>query len=246
MMNKTLKKLSMTGVVAAAAIACYSTAAVAAQKPERVQGTIETIKGDTLVIKPYGGKVIDLTLKPGTKYAWVVRAKLSDIKSGDFIGSAALGPKSHLKAQEVVIFPGSMRGTGEGHYAWSMPAAVANADAHNGAAAMNGAPPVSGTMTNGTVTRPSTTPGAPPVSGTMTNGTVHNKTGGNTLTISYNNGRKVEIMVPANAPVVRFELSNKSVLSRGAKVFVVATPSRGGMLGANFVAVGKNGLMPPM
>ena len=45
----------------------------------------------------------------------VVPASLADVKSGAFIGVAALlGEAGELKAMEVHVFPEAMRGTGEG------------------------------------------------------------------------------------------------------------------------------------
>ena len=148
----------------------------------------------------------------------------------------------------MVIFPNSMRGTGEGHYAWSVPAKVADADRHGAKGSSAGAPPVQGTMTNGTVASTGTSHGAPPVHGTMTNGTVagnSSASGGKELTVRYNGGKKVQIMVPSSAPVVRLQPAHRSVLKQGAKAFAVASgPSS--KLQANVVAVGKNGMMPPM
>ncbi|MGI4982251.1 MAG: hypothetical protein ACRYGL_02775, partial [Janthinobacterium lividum] len=51
----------------------------------------------------------------------VKNIKLSDIKPGSFIGTAATtGVDGKLTAKEVVVFPESARGTGEGHYAWDL------------------------------------------------------------------------------------------------------------------------------
>ena len=223
------------------------TGAMAAQQIMRVRGTITSVNGNTLAIKSYSGKTVDVTVDSGTKYAWVTPSSLSNVKSGDFIGTAATGPEDNMKAQEVVIFPNSMRGTGEGHYSWSMPAAIANADAHGSGGAITGSSSVHGTMTNGTV-HDSMTTGS--VHGSMTNGTVatnSNRTGGTELTISYNKGNKVEILVPTSAPIVQFVPADKSVLSPGAKTFILGAKSESsGEQSANFVAVGKNGLMPPM
>jgi outer membrane lipoprotein SlyB len=105
-------------------------------------------------------------------------------------------------------------------------------------------------MTNGTVANTSTETTAPPVQGTMTNGTVasnSSKSGGKELTITYNDGQKVQVLVPQNTPLVRFSAAKKSILQSGQKAFVVASGDRNGTDQiANFVAVGKNGLMPPM
>jgi hypothetical protein len=80
----------------------------------------------------------------------------------------------------------------------------------------------------------------------MTNGTVKGTSSGRanarTLTVTYNHGQKVHISVPANAPIVRLKPAQKSILAAGQKVFVIP----GSDHSAAMVAVGKNGLMPPM
>jgi hypothetical protein len=51
----------------------------------------------------------------------VVKADMSDITVGKFVGIAALPQGSEPeKALEVLIFPESARGSGEGHYAWDL------------------------------------------------------------------------------------------------------------------------------
>jgi hypothetical protein len=49
--------------------------------------------------------------------------------------------------------------------------------------------------------------------------------------------------VPAGTPIVRFDPTQRSVLAKGQKVFVVKTADAPG---AKFVAIGKDGLTPPM
>lgn len=259
-----------TAALAGAAIIGLATLAVAADQPERLRGQIQSLSGDTLNVKSYAGKSVDLKLDSETKYQSVVPAQLSDIKPGDFVGVGATGPENNLQALEVVIFPASMRGTGEGHYAWSVPAAVADADQHAGSAASsapsvqgtmtngtvvgsgspNGAPPpVKGTMTNGTVTNSGSANAPPSINGTMTNGTVassRGKAGDQKLAVSYSNGKQAEISVPAGAPVVRLSPAQRSELTPGAKIFALASADNGGTPTAKSIAVGKNGLMPPM
>lgn len=239
------KALSMA--LAGLLVVACSTAALASGQKTRVRGTIESISGHTLVIKTYSGTTTKLLLGPDTKFISVVPASLADVKPGEFVGIGATGPETSILALEVVIFPNSMRGAGEGHYAWSVPAAVAAADRGESASPPAGAPPVQGTMTNGTVT---TAASAPPVQGTMTNGTVATSSaaqGGRELNVSYDHGEKVRIMVPADVPVVRLVPAGRSILAEGAKAFAVATEGTdGGAAAANFIAVGRNGLMPPM
>lgn len=214
----------------------------------RVRGDVVAAHGKKLVIATYSGKTDTLTLGPRTRFVVVARARSSDIKPGEFVGIGATGPKSHLKALEAVIFPAAMRGTGEGHYKWSVPATVADSDLQRTTSGAASAPPVKGSMTNGTVASAATPTGAPPVKGTMTNGTVSGKAtaaGGKRFTVSYKGG-KVRILVPATAPVVHLVVSQRSIVKPGAKAFVVAAKSSDGVLKAKFVAVGKNGMMPPM
>jgi hypothetical protein len=238
------------GIAAAGLLVFGSAAGVSAAPAKvRIRGTIEVVNGNTVAIKAYNGRTVDLTLQPGTKFGSLVRASLSDIKPGDFVGVGATGPENSPVALEILIFPASMRGTGEGHYGWSVPAAVARVD-RPGMAAAAGAPIVRGTMTNGTVASAAPQAGAPPVRGTMTNGTVAANTGttsGTELTIAYDHGNKVRILVPSGTPIVRLIPARRSVVVPNEKAFVVATRSGGqGGLSAGFVAVGKNGLTPPM
>lgn len=215
--------IAVAGVVALG----LGTAASAAPSKVRVRGTIESVNGNAVTIKAYNGRTVDLTLQPGTKYGVLTRASLKDIKPGDFVGIGATGPTSHLVALEVLIFPNSMRGAGEGHYGWSVPAAVARID-RPGAA----------------------TTGAPMVRGTMTNGTVAANTGGASgteLTVTYDHGGKVRILVPASAPVVRLAPAKRSIVKPDEKAFAVASRANGRSgLDATFVSVGQNGLIPPM
>jgi hypothetical protein len=239
-------------VCMAIAVLGLAITAGAAVQNERVHGTIASVASNNLKVDSGNGKTIDLTTGSDTKYAWVVPSSLSDIKAGDFVGIGATGSDSQPAAREVTIFPESMRGTGEGHYGWSVPAAGARADRNEtGRDEPPGAPPVQGTMTNGTVTGATPqTQSAPPVQGTMTNGTVASKGaqgGGQDVTVSYSNGQHIQIHVPPNAPVVRLVPTDRSALQSGSKLFAVASRSgNSDSLKANFIAVGKDGLTPPM
>ena len=235
-------------VVGVTAVGLAASAWAAPQKV-RVQGQIQSVNAHAVNLRSYSGKTIDLALSPHTKYLSVARARLADISPNNFVGIGATGPTNRLVAVEVVIFPKSMRGTGEGHYAWSLPAAVAKADQYPSVASSPGAPPIHGTMTNGTVVK-SSMGGAPPIRGTMTNGTVAKslgKSGGTEVTVTYNGEKRVQILVKPTVPVVRLIPSNQSILTPQAKAFAIATKEPASMkLSANFVAVGKNGLTPPM
>ena len=224
-------------------IAMGNTSGAASATPavNRVRGVITAIGTDALTVQTYDGKSATVPLDAGTKFAWVVKSDLSTLKDGDFIGTATTGPDDALRAVEVVIFPEAMRGTGEGHYPWDVPGAVASAGGGaNGSSAMtNGTVDGQSAMTNGTVDQQSG----------MTNGTVTNgatggagKAGETKLSISYKGG-KAQVVVPVGTPIVRFEPAQRTVLAKGQKLFAIISADA---KGAKSVAVGKDGLTPPM
>ena len=82
---------------------------------------------------------------------------------------------------------------------------------------------------------------------TMTNGTVGAVTGsvGRTLTVGYKGGEKT-IVVPQDTPVVTYEPGSRELLVKGAHVILFGTEAEDGKITATRIAVGKNGLVPPM
>lgn len=68
---------------------------------------------------------------------------------------------------------------------------------------------------------------------------------GTMLTLRYKDGEK-KISVPADAPIVTFVPAERDVVQPGAKVFVTAQRQPDGALTAMRIAVGLNGLTPPM
>jgi hypothetical protein len=92
-----------------------------AQNMVRVRGTIDHIDGSTYLVKARDGAELKVALGENPQIAGVVKASLSDIKQGSFVGVTAMprgdGSQSAL---EVHIFPEAMRGTGEGHYPWDL------------------------------------------------------------------------------------------------------------------------------
>ena len=83
---------------------------------------------------------------------------------------------------------------------------------------------------------------------TMTNGTVGQQvtaTSGNALSVKYRGGES-SINVPPGVPIVTFEPGDRAELVPGAHVIVFAQKGDDDMLSAERVAVGKDGLTPPM
>jgi hypothetical protein len=91
------------------------------QNMVRVRGTIDHIDGPTYLVKARDGAELKVALADNPQIAGVVKASLSDIKQGSFVGVTAM-PRADgsQSALEVHIFPETMRGTGEGHYPWDL------------------------------------------------------------------------------------------------------------------------------
>jgi hypothetical protein len=82
---------------------------------------------------------------------------------------------------------------------------------------------------------------------TMTNANVEQigaAVDGRTLTLKYKDGEK-KIFVPADTPIVIYELGDRADLKPGAKVFIVAAKQSDGTLQGRAWRVGRNGLAPP-
>jgi Domain of unknown function (DUF5666) len=197
-------------------------------QPEHVRGAIQTVDGQALTIATSAGSV-RVQLAPSTAIATVVQSDRAHLTDGSFLGiTSVVAPDGSRRAVEVHVFPESMRGTGEGSRGWDWPGASADSKMTNGTASK---------MTNGTVSN-----------STMTNGTV-TADGGSSLTLQYKDGASKgsqAITIPPGVPVDAIEPGQSADLQPGVHVFVVATRDSAGVLVADRVLVGKDGVVPPM
>jgi hypothetical protein len=94
-----------------------------AQETVRVRGTIVSVEGQTLMVRSRDGSDLKIVLADDAPIVSVVKASLSDIGPGSYVGAAGV-PQANgsQKALEVHIFPEAMRGTGEGHSVWDLQA----------------------------------------------------------------------------------------------------------------------------
>ncbi|MBB4253472.1 hypothetical protein [Rhizobium sp. BK008] len=203
--SKIFTTLAAGGIVALAL-----SQAVEAQDGQRVRirGAIESLSGDQLVVKTREGSDATITLKAGWKVGGIRKASVEDIKPGDFVGVASL-PKGNGPdgAIEVLIFPASMKGTGEGNRPWD---AQPNSQ--------------------------------------MTNATVSNavkSVEGHTITLTYQ-GKEKTITIADATPIVTLAPATKDDLKTGAGVIVTGEKAADGSISASQVAVGLNGITPPM
>jgi hypothetical protein len=109
-----------TVIFAASALALSAISAQAASGVH-IRGTIEAVNGQTMTVKTREGSTDTIDLGGDWKITGVAKASVHDIKPGDFVGIASVSKKNGGNgALEVVIFPASMKGTGEGDYAWDL------------------------------------------------------------------------------------------------------------------------------
>ena len=199
-----------TAFVAGSLVTLALSQAAQAQDAQRirVRGAIESLSGDTLVVKTREGSDATITLKSGWKVGGIKKASVEDIKPGDFVGVASLpkgtGPDGAI---EVLIFPASMKGTGEGNRPWD---AQPNSQ-----------------MTNATVSN------------------AVNSVDGHTITLTYQ-GKEKTIAIADGTPIVTLAPATKDDLKPGAGVVITGEKAADGSISASQVAVGLNGITPPM
>jgi hypothetical protein len=191
----------------------------------RVRGTIAAVTPTSITVTTATGST-KLVLLPSSSVLGVVAATAADITPGTFVGIANVPIGGSMHALDVVIFPESMRGMGEGNYPWNPQGMPSAANAHGSM------------MTNGTVA-------AGRAHGSMmTNGMVASGAPGQAITITYKGGSQ-PIVVPTGAPIVRLVLGTRALLTPGVHVFVMTTLT-GGHLNAARIMAGEQGVVPPM
>lgn len=97
-----------------------SVVAQQAPPPVRLRGTIENVDGNTLMVKARDGGSIKVTLAENARVTAMVKAELSDIKEGSFIGVTAM-PQADgsQKAIGLHIFMESQKGVvPDRHFPW--------------------------------------------------------------------------------------------------------------------------------
>ncbi len=216
-----MKYLHAFSIATALAAIAVPLAAGAAAPPQHIRGTIASSTASSFTVTTPTGHVT-VAIGPKTQVAGATPGSTADITPGTFLGIASVPSAGPNRALEVVVFPNSMRGTGEGDYPWDLSAGTTH---HS-------------TMTNGTVAMPAS-------HSTMTNATVGTMSGSTQkrITMNYTGGSRT-IVVPAGTPVVRVSPGSKTLLVPGSAVFVVATNAA--HPAALAVIVGVHGTKPPM
>jgi hypothetical protein len=116
-LQRTLAGLAVAGAITVVPVQAQ------AQAPDtvRLRGAVERVEGPVFIIKARDGAEVKLTVTEPGLFVAIVKAAMTDIKPGMFVGATGMTqPDGSQKAIEVHIFPESMRGTGEGHYDWDL------------------------------------------------------------------------------------------------------------------------------
>jgi len=91
-------------------------------QPVRVRGTIQSFDGQKIAIATKSDGLVELVVAEQTGINGLEAKTVADIGDNTFIGATAVKTAAgRWQATEIHIFPESMRGAGEGHYAWDLP-----------------------------------------------------------------------------------------------------------------------------
>jgi hypothetical protein len=113
--------LAAASIVVTASFVGNAFSQTPAATPTRIRGEIVSLTGDTLVVHRTNADNVTIEFKNEVPVGAVKNVKLSDITKGSYVGAASVpGPDGKLTAREVLVFPESMRGTGDGHYDWDL------------------------------------------------------------------------------------------------------------------------------
>jgi hypothetical protein len=105
---------------------CCLTGIVLAQAPataptQRVRGDVVALDGLNLQVRSRTGELLTVRLAENYTVTAVVKIAIDRIVSGTFVGTATLPQADGTqRAIEVLLFPESRRGSGEGHYPWNL------------------------------------------------------------------------------------------------------------------------------
>jgi hypothetical protein len=114
-------KWRLIGIAALALAVAIIAIASAQEPPVRVRGTIDGIDGQMMSVTTRDGTKLTIKIADNVAVAGVVKASMSDIKPGSYVGIAGMPQEDgNQRALEVLIFPEAMRGTAEGFRPWDL------------------------------------------------------------------------------------------------------------------------------
>jgi outer membrane lipoprotein SlyB len=139
MTNLTRRRVGLT---AFAVLFATSFAGAQAQQTVRVRGTIEKVDGQTLAVRARDGSTLTIKLADNARITAMVKASLTDIKVGDFVGVTAMPqPDGSQKAIGLHIFMAAQRGVVPARFLpWDREpgSTMTNADVESSVASVDG------------------------------------------------------------------------------------------------------------
>lgn len=113
----TLRRCLLSLLLAAA----FAETAAAQSSTIRIAGTVTALDGRNLTVAAREGGTAMIVLAENWSVLEISRLDPAGIPPGAFVGAgAAPMPDGTLRAVQIVVFPDSMRGTGEGHRSWNV------------------------------------------------------------------------------------------------------------------------------
>ena len=215
------------------ALALAASSVFAQAVPTRVRGTIQSFDGKQITIAAADGSSVSLAVSPMTPVVYSVPKKLSDIKGGDFVATGGVtGKDGRIHANEVRIFPASMKGLGEGQYPMQAPgSSMTNATILTTDGTV--------TMANGGGTmKMSFTGTATDANGKCTGHAPPKGTAGCTGT--------TEVDVAAGVPIHEVVMGDQTLLKPGLAVSTFTATGPDGKPMARLLSVEKDGVKPAM
>lgn len=103
-------------------LACVFCAQSLAQPAtRRIRGEVVALDGQKLQVRTRTGENVTIDLDDKYAVSAVAAIDIGSIKPGQYVGTATMPqPDGTQRALEVLVFPESGRGSGEGHYPWDL------------------------------------------------------------------------------------------------------------------------------
>ncbi len=106
-------------VIAAAALPSVALAQAPATPTVRVRGVIQHVDATSLTVKDRSGETVTMMRPADMNISEIVPLTPADIRPDSFVGAGAVPqPDGTQRALQIVVFPESARGTGEGFRPW--------------------------------------------------------------------------------------------------------------------------------
>ncbi len=112
---------SVLALVAGTVLAPVCQAQVPQSPPTRIRGTVNSLDGQTLMVKSREGPLVAIALATNFAVRSMVPKTLANVKAGDSVASTSIRDREgKLRAVEVHIFPETLRDQSEGQSAWDL------------------------------------------------------------------------------------------------------------------------------